>query len=324
LEVIHQKNATALKKNRLNKDHLGNIRLSYSDADLNGSIDPNTEIIEENNYYPFGLKHKGYNNVVSANSNSVASKFGFGGKELQDELGLDWYDVSARNYDANLGRWMNVDPLAEQMRRHSPYNYAFNNPISFIDPDGMAPNDIIILSANKSVKGLGHAAVLIGDDKSGWRLYSKNGTNDNMGAFGESNKHPESGVYFENLNDFAKSSSNVDEEGNPLYTSAFRIETDKETDIKMEKAAAESVSSDYNVVTNSCIDVCSAALEAGGLPNGSETKTSATSNPMNPPSKTEFKSPIPNIRYNKITEQNKENGKFVTEDIKAKEEIMQN
>ena len=38
------------------KDHLDNIRLSYADADDNGSIDTATEIIEENNYYPFGLK----------------------------------------------------------------------------------------------------------------------------------------------------------------------------------------------------------------------------------------------------------------------------
>ena len=120
------------------KDHLGNVRLSYSDNDLNGSIDPATEIIEESNYYPGGLKQKGYNNNIIG-GNDLAQQWKFGGKEYNQELGLNWYDITARNYDPALMRWMNIDPLAEQMRRHSPYNYAFDNPIYFIDYDGMAP-----------------------------------------------------------------------------------------------------------------------------------------------------------------------------------------
>ncbi len=121
------------------KDHLGNTRLSYTDTDGNGTIDPANEIVKESNYYPFGLAHKGYNGNVSPYWNSVAKKYMFGGKEYQGELDLAWYDITARNYDPALGRWMNLDPLAEQMRRHSPYNYAFDNPIFFIDYDGMIP-----------------------------------------------------------------------------------------------------------------------------------------------------------------------------------------
>ena len=120
------------------KDHLGNIRLSYEDGNNNGSMDQ-SEIVEENNYYPFGLKHKGYNSGTSSLGNSVANRWKFGGKELDDSFNdeLATYDFGARNYSPDLGRWMNLDPLAEEYYSLSPYNYVANSPLVFIDPTGM-------------------------------------------------------------------------------------------------------------------------------------------------------------------------------------------
>jgi len=119
------------------KDHLGNIRLSYKNI---GSVAvPSLQIEEENNYYPFGFKQTGYNNASLSTNDAL--KYKFNGKELQDDnIGgnqLNLYDYGARNYDTALGRWMNIDPLTELSRRYSPYVYCYNNPVRFIDPDGM-------------------------------------------------------------------------------------------------------------------------------------------------------------------------------------------
>ncbi|MEJ1239602.1 DUF6695 family protein [Chryseolinea sp. T2] len=91
-------------------------------------------IISAQDYYPFGLAFNSYKR-----ENSVTNNHLFTGKEKQDELGLDWYDHGARMYDASIGRWMVSDPLSHKMRRWSPYAYAFDNPVRFIDPEGMAP-----------------------------------------------------------------------------------------------------------------------------------------------------------------------------------------
>ncbi len=129
------------------KDHLGNVRLNYAwDNSANGLT-----VLNESHYYPFGLKHEKYNTeeyefvngiptgvVLAPLTGGSSYKYKYNGKELQDELGLNMYDYGARNYDPAIGRWMNIDPLAEQFASLSPYVYAANNPVVFIDPDGMA------------------------------------------------------------------------------------------------------------------------------------------------------------------------------------------
>ncbi|RXM38167.1 hypothetical protein BOQ62_19115 [Chryseobacterium sp. CH21] len=104
-------------------DHLGNVRLSYA---KNGA---GTEIIEESNYYPFGLKHEGYNTLLG----NPAYNYKYNGKELQ-ENGM--YDYGARMYMPDLGRWGVMDAMSEKFSSLSPYNYALNSPVMVVDPDG--------------------------------------------------------------------------------------------------------------------------------------------------------------------------------------------
>lgn len=118
------------------RDHLGSVRLSYADTDNNGSIDPSSEILSENNYYPGGLTHKGYNSVVSSNANSSAEKYKYQGQELEEELGKDTYAYQWRDYDPALMRFNKIDRFAEKYYPVSPYAFAANNPIVYREIQG--------------------------------------------------------------------------------------------------------------------------------------------------------------------------------------------
>jgi len=103
------------------KDHLGNIRLSYKNISLTST--PSLQLVEENNYYPFGLEHKGYNNVVNGTENNYKT---YQGQEISKELGYNMLEFKYRHYDPAIGRFVAVDPLASKYPYNSTYAFQEN------------------------------------------------------------------------------------------------------------------------------------------------------------------------------------------------------
>lgn len=102
------------------KDHQGNNRVVIDQA---GTVE------QVNHYYPFG-------GLFGEGLQSSNQPYKYNGKELDRFQNLDMYDYGARHYDAALGRWFTVDPMAEKYYSILPYVYVANNPVRFIDPDG--------------------------------------------------------------------------------------------------------------------------------------------------------------------------------------------
>jgi RHS repeat-associated protein len=103
------------------QDHQGNNRVVFNQ---NGTVE------QTNHYYPFGM-------TFGEGVDNSDNRYKYNGKELDRMHGLDLYDYGARHFDAAIGRWGVMDPLAENGYEVSPYVYCHNNPIFFIDPYGL-------------------------------------------------------------------------------------------------------------------------------------------------------------------------------------------
>jgi RHS repeat-associated protein len=224
------------------------------------------------NYYPFGLTMAG---ISSKAAGSLINKYKFNGKELNnqefsDGSGLEMYDFGKRMYDQQTGHFNQIDPLADSMRRFSPYNYAFDNPLRFIDPDGRKPEDIIVLNNPKGASGYGHNAVLIGNDKTGWTFISKEGRDKKPLYSNEITGGPsiEKKETFKTLADFTKTQGSDKDLGG--YTQSVRLKTDETQDKAAIKATDESAQSWYQVTFNNCADAVSDGLKAAKLDPGYE------------------------------------------------------
>ena len=108
------------------RDHLGSIRqVTEADGSREGYV------IQRMNYYPFGAE------FCDGSASSNVQSHRYNGKEFDKMHGLNTYDYGARQYNPVTARWDRVDPLCEKYYSLSPYNYCGNNPIKFVDPNGM-------------------------------------------------------------------------------------------------------------------------------------------------------------------------------------------
>ncbi len=125
-------------------DHLGNIRQNITKE--NGRL----TVLREHNYYPFGLLHKGYNEekedlkydkeqdfIFTVQAQAGRYKYKFQGQERQEDLDLGWDSFKYRNYDYAIGRFFNVDPLAEKFPYNGVYNFSENRVVDGVELEGL-------------------------------------------------------------------------------------------------------------------------------------------------------------------------------------------
>ena len=153
-------------------NHLGNVLVTISDKrivyDATGDGIAEyykADVITANDYYPFGMQMPG-----RKYSNGGDYRYGFNGKENDKDMDGNCYDYGFRIYNPALGRFLSTDPLSKSYPWFTPYQFAGNSPITFIDLDGleMAWKDP---STGKIVANAGPVSIPVGSvNRNGWVL----------------------------------------------------------------------------------------------------------------------------------------------------------
>ncbi len=241
--------------------HADQLGSSSYISDRNGNVTQHME------YLPFGEL------LVDEHKNSYNTPYKFNGKELDEETGNYYY--GARYYNPKWSIWLGVDPLAEQMPSWSPYNYTFNNPIRFTDPDGRAPEDVIILIGG-AYKGhpYGHVAIgIINNDTGETVIYDFGRYGAVSGTFSESGEgilrvHSSLESYIEGENATGRTTSGYRFKSTPeedakvveYFNGLIDGSTKAKTEVK-DKRWSFKLEDDYHATGNNCTTLSLCGLE---------------------------------------------------------------
>jgi len=209
-------------------DHLGSLRALVNDTGT---------VIRSVDYEPFGDVYA---------ENGLATRREFLNLERDRESALG--DHGVRKYDAELGRFISVDPLWEAFPAFSPYQYGANSPLRVVDVDG---KDVIILNDNDAAGGSGHNAVLVGNDETGWVYYSKDGADDD-------------GMQQYDKASFGTFQEFIESQRASRYQHGARIATTTDQDKIALEFAGRDYRSEYDAATNNCGDLVNNTLRSIG------------------------------------------------------------
>lgn len=233
------------------RDHLSSIRVVLNSSNA---------VISAQDYDAWGypLENRTYN--------STAMKYDFTAKERDNETSYDYF--GARYYDSRIGRWGGVEPKFNKYIEFSPYCYSFNNPIFFTDINGKDAIYIYYLKyridvGGKRVPGIGHAGVLLIDNKSGEAVYYDYGRygKDSKGIvrkteLGKVTIDKEGKLDENSISDKLKQVS--EERGKGSQIEGAYIESDKFKEMKeyaenqYDQTNNENSEDEYSLLTNNC------------------------------------------------------------------------